>query len=388
MLFPAPRASKGSAATVWKNWTSDLGAKSLSFVVAVALWYTVTSKKEFVADLVFPIEYEAIPTGISAVEKLPTEVRARVRGNGKFLAFHLRNGVYRVDLSDTHVGTNTILLEGRNLDVPAEWVRTREILEPRVIRAEFDETVVREVPIEPTVVGAPAAKHLQVGKTFVNPPTARVRGPRRIVDATQRVTTEGIDIEGQRSTFSKHVRLLHPVPETLELAPPTVEITITIEPVIAKKIENLVLEFAELQPGWQGVFQPSLLQVEISGAKSLVEAAAKEVSSIIFRAGRWSLGTSILRFKEVRGRDIVYAPYETFPLVAAPSWEDSEGPPPVGPSGPPTRKVSPAVRTEVVGSLPLPPDIEIIHIEPERLVAKVRLKGAGAAPVHDSDPSP
>lgn len=373
---------------VWKNWTSDLGAKTLCFVIAVGLWFYATDQLPLEKERVFPIRYENVPPGLTPLEKLPEEVKANVTARGRFLGLRQRDAFCQVDLSGSSVGPNTIHLSPNQLRGLSDRVVTKENLEPASIQVEFDETVIREIPIAPTIVGAPADRHLQVGKPLVDPTTASVKGPRRRVDEMETIATEEIDIDGDKSTVRKRVRLERPSTETIEITPMTVEIGITIEPELTSTLD-VALEIGEqLSEDWTAVFQPGSFQVEITGAKSIVESATKEVSSILLQAKSFSLGTSILRFKEVRGREIVYARYETFPLVTAPPWGAGTEPPLIGPSGPPGQKIPPAVQGEVVGSLPLPREIEVLHVEPERFVLKVRTKSNDPALVRAPDLSP
>ena len=371
---------------VWKNWaplvTRNLGEKLLSLVIAVGLWFSVTNQLEFEQNLIFPIEYANRPDGLTPVQALPTEAHARVRGKGKFLRYTLRDGVCRVDLSGNQIGLNTLLVNGGNVVLPGDAQVSRVVVtQPNRITVEFDETVIRDIPITPALVGAPASKHVQVGKTFVNPPIARVKGPRKLVDEIALISTAEINIDNHRSTVRKKVKLIRPRPETVEIGPATVEIGITIEPVITRTIEQLELAVGSLPKStWRAAFRPPTIDVEISGARSIVEVAAKEVSSLVFAANKWSLGTSVLRFKETRGREIVFAPADSLPLVMAPLVVATNGDPPAGPPNPSEKKPPPAVRSEIIAALPLPRDVEVLTVKPERLVLTIQPGGVEPSP--------
>jgi hypothetical protein len=373
----------------WKNWTGSLGTKLLSVVTAVAIWFTATNQIEFEQSLVFPIKYVNWPEGLTSIQRLPETVRARIKGNGKFLRYTLRKGYCRVDLSDSQIGWNRFTLSGGNLKLPGDvYVSKADVEDPVGIRVEFDETVIRDIPVTPSLVGEPDPRFLQVGRTFVNPPVARVKGPRKVIDDIALLATEDIDIAGRRNTVRKRVRLRQAGSETVEINPMMVEIGITIEPAVTRTIENVVLEFAHDVPDDPvGTFAPALMQIEISGARSIVEVASKEVSSVVLRASSWSIGTSVLRFKEVRGRDVVYAPYESFPLVAAP-WGAESDPTLIGPVSLVVEKVPPAVEGEVVSTLPLPREVTVLNVAPDRLVVTVREKPPEPELVRSPEPSP
>jgi len=367
----------------WKHWvrrlTRNAAAKLLSVVIAIALWFSVTQQLEFEQTLVFPIEYANRPPGLTTIDALPTQVKASVRGRGKFLRYSLRDVVCRVDLSGSQIGLNTMVVNGGNVIVPEEAPVNRVVVvDPTIITAEFDETVIRDVPITADIAGQPAPRFTQVGKTFVNPPIARVKGPRRVVDEIALLSTAPVDVSGTRNTVRKKVKLAGPAGGTVEVTPEMVEVGITIEPLITRTIEGVELALADLpQPTWKCAFHPRTIDIQISGARSIVEVAAREVSSLVFTAPRWSLGTSSLRFKQTGGREIVFAPQDSFPLVTAPV--DGNGGP-VGPEQRETRKAPQAVHGEMVAMLPLPKDVHVLDVVPAQLVVAIQKDDAGPSP--------
>ncbi len=373
---------------VWQNWTQNLAPKILSLVIAVGLWVNVTNRIESMQTLSFPIDYANHPEGLTPLEPLPREVRAGVRGKGRFLRYTTRGGVYKIDLLGSAAGPNTLHLDNSSLTIPGDaeavWI------EPKRIRIEFDQTVVRDVPITPAIVGSPDENHVQVGKTFLNPSTARVKGPRRLVDQIKLLSTVPVEIRGQRSIVRKRVRLADLGHSTVEITPSTIEVGITIEPIVERTIQEIAIGFgSELNGRWTASARPPNLGVEISGARSIVDVAVREVSSIVLHADTWSVGTTILRLLEIRGRDLVYAPHEAVPLVLAPPADNGQPRPPAGPSPRPSGKVPPAVRGEVVGTLPLPPGLEILGVSPELMAVAIQRNGERTQNVARSkDPAP
>jgi YbbR-like protein len=372
---------------VWKNWTRNAGAKILSFVIAVGVWLTVTNRIEFERTLVFPVEYVNRPADLTPIEPLPETVRVRVRGKGKFLRYTLRDGVCRVDLSGYGIGRSQLVFSGEDVVLPDDTTARVEMLEPRRAVVEFDETVVRDIAITPTVVGTPDARYTQVGKIFINPPKARVKGPRRLVDGIALLATKDIDIGQKKSTIRKQVRLLEPDSETIEVTPTIVDVGITIEPIIVERIEGITLEpVIDAAPPGSVVFQPSSASVEIEGARSIVEVAVKEVESLPLHAKQaWAPGNYRLRFVEFRDREVVLRlqrRLEPLPPEVPPG--DGAEPPAAGtadtavaaaavdtvaapPSGPRYEEEG----VEIVGRLPLPRDVDLLALIPEEFFVEV-----------------
>lgn len=358
----------------WRRWTQNPAAKLLSFVVAVGVWLSVTNRAEFEQDITFPIEYVNRPAGLTSIEPLPEEVKARVRGKGKFLRYTLRNGTCRVDLSGYQTGQSRIVFSGEDVAIPDDVEVSRvEILEPRRIVVDFDETVVRDIAITPTVIGAPDSRYIQVGKTFLSPAMARVKGPRRLVDEIALLATREIDISQKRGTVRKRVRLVPIASRTVEVTPMTVDVGITIEPLVVANIETITLVATNGAIQSEDVeFSPQTVAVEIQGARSIAEVAAKEVSTLMLHADHWPLGPGTLQFREFRGRDIVFV---LEPIIPDPVLPDSTG------AAPATE--APMVGVEVVGRLPLPRDVDALAITPETLLVMVTQQTLVQAPPGD-----
>jgi hypothetical protein len=350
----------------WRNWTRNLSAKLLSFFFALALWLSVTNQIDFEEELAIPIEYVNRPEGLTSIQALPDEVRAQVRGKGRFLRIQLRDAVCRIDLSGNQAGLNTIAVSGANVVLPSDAKVARiEVLEPKRILAEFDETVIRDIPVTPTVVGTPSARHVQVGKTFVNPPAARVKGPRKLVDQIALVSTDEVDLEGNRNTVRKKVKLLKSFGPTVEITPETVEVGITIEPIILDTIERVAVSVGDPLPeSWAARVQPESVAVRVSGARSYVESAAAERSGLVLTAPSWRLGSLSIEVDEVRDGRLVFRPVPPLP-------------------GAPPRTSSPAADSTgagILGDFAVAPDVVILGIEPDRLLVVIqRARGADAS---------
>jgi hypothetical protein len=361
---------------VWKRWTRNAGAKILSFVIAVGVWLTVTNRIEFERTLVFPVEYVNRPADLTPIEPLPEDVKVRVRGKGKFLRYTLRHGVCRVDLSGYGIGRSQLVFSGEDVVLPDDTTARVEMLEPRRAVVEFDETVVRDIAITPTVVGAPDPRYTQVGKIFISPSKARVKGPRRLVDGIALLATKDIDIGQKKNTIRKQVRLLEPDSETIEVTPTVVDVGITIEPIIVERIEGIMLEpvIAAAPPG-SIVFLPASASVEIEGARSIVEVAVNEVTSLPLHTGKeWSPGNYRLRFVEFRDREVVLKLQRR---IVRPAATDGTG----GAGGAEASKDASASPTsgpqyeedgvEIVGRLPLPRDVDLLALVPEEFFVEV-----------------
>jgi len=354
---------------VWKRWTHNLGAKVLALVASTALWYFSTSQLPTTIVRDVPVRYD-LPPDITPVTELPATVKAEISGQGRFLSYRMRDTKCVLDLTGKAAGPDVVDFSRAQLILPAksgtnEW----EITEPKEMEVEFDEKTTRNIPVSPVVVGTPDPRFVQVGKTFVHPAEARVTGPRKIVDDIPPIATEAIDITGDRNTLRKRVRLVPPAPPPVEVAPHSVEVGITIEPRIDRKIPEIALTAAALPAGLRADFRPPVVELELSGARSVVEVAAEEVTSLALHAGEWLPGTTVLRLAEVRGPELVFHRAAAFPLGAAAAESGAAAPADSGAPG--------EDREEVTARLPLPPGIEILGVTPRSIAVSIASADVG-----------
>lgn len=340
----------------WREWKENPAPKILSFVVAAGLWFSVTNRLDFEDTVEIPVEYVNLPEGLATIEALPAKVEAHVHGKGKFLRYTLRKAVCRVDLGGYQVGENRITLSGEDVIVPEGVVVNRvEVLEPRRVTIEFDEVMEREVPIVPSIVGTPDPRYVQVGRTFIAPARARLRGPGKLVERITIAQTREVDVTGRRSSVRKNVKLVAPDSPTVLMTPEGVEVVITIEPIVARRVARVPLRTDDAGVGAQ--FFPTAVAVELEGARTVVDLAARDSLVLVLRSEGWQTsGQTMLRVREIRGAEIVFAPVESFPesIVGTRDVDPPEGPA--------------AVTGDVIGRLRLAPDVEILGLEPDRIL--------------------
>lgn len=349
----------------WRKWTENAGAKILSFVIAAGLWFSVTNRIEFEDTADFPVEYVNRPEGLSTIEPLPDRVHARIHGKGKFLRYRVRNGVCRVDLAGFQKGQNRVTFSGEDVMLPDDVEVTRtEILEPRRVTVEFDETVTRDVAIVPAVVGTPDPRYVQVGRTFLNPARATVKGPRKLVDEIALVHTREIDIDDRKATLRRQVRLVPSEFPTVEIDPAQVDVGITIEPLVSQRLGKVTLRAAGLPAGMRATFAPPQVEVDVEGARPVIEVIAQGDSlALALAAPAWTAGEATLRVKEIHGAEIRFE---------LPPGSEADA----GSTAPAAPGDSAAARWS--GTLALPPDVEIVSVTPEAITVTVTGTATGA----------
>ena len=113
-------------------------------------------------------------------------------------------------------------------------------IEPSEIKVEIDKIIRRKLPVEPEIIGSPAAGYkLEKEKIKLDPNTCLISGPRAIINSLTCIHTEPIDVTGRIRPFTKRVELERLV-EGQPVAQELIEITIPIEEDYTRKEFNEV----------------------------------------------------------------------------------------------------------------------------------------------------
>jgi YbbR domain-containing protein len=208
-------------------FTRNLGYKVVALVLALLLWFDVTSDETTVIDYPVPLQIavEGADMIITNREQLPAEVEVSFSGTGKELL--------RLDKDDLAVqeqvegGENDSVLVTLDLsDVrrPADLDVTPVGITPSQITVVTDRFIERTVPLQP--VGEPRpADGYRVERVQVTPQRVQVRGVTAEVRPIGSLALDLSQVEGVRGEFDERMEIA--VPEslaTVSVTPDTVRI--------------------------------------------------------------------------------------------------------------------------------------------------------------------
>jgi YbbR domain-containing protein len=213
--------------------TENFNLKALSLAFALVL-YSLFHGQEEQRWILVNVAALAPPEGGDRVLQTPVPPNVRVTLRGpKSILDELRAddiGSIQVDL---HKGTETrVTFEPRMVHVPA-GVKVEQI-DPPAIDLQWEDRVVRDVPVQVSVVGSPAPGFVVKGTPVSDPATVRARGPKSEAMVLQHARADAFDVTGL--TEGKHTRTLR-----LDTAPGRVtyevpSVTVTLE--IAREVSE------------------------------------------------------------------------------------------------------------------------------------------------------
>jgi hypothetical protein len=178
-------------------FTENLNLKILSFAFALVLYSLVHDAQDAqrVVDLGVTVRVPPDTANRILVSQSATKVRVTLRGSRAAL-----DDIHTDDIGtlqvDAHAGTEKELsLDAEMLHALPPGVRVEEI-DPPSIALQWEDEIVRDVPIEVSVVGSPALGYIVKGVPRADPPAVRVRGPKSEVLTLQHARAEAFEVTG------------------------------------------------------------------------------------------------------------------------------------------------------------------------------------------------
>ena len=185
-----------------ENWPIKLA----SLLLAVSLWFYVTSKGKTEISLTVPLELRNIPQGMAVVGDVPGAVEARFQGQERALR-EIAAGkkvVGAVDLSLGKEGENSIRISPDDIQKPPGVTVTH--LSPYEITVKLDRIVRKTIRLKPVLTGTPAGGY-RLGTVSVSPPRITLEGPQGSVGPLTALQTMPIDIAGMKEPATVDPRI-------------------------------------------------------------------------------------------------------------------------------------------------------------------------------------
>ncbi len=183
----------------------NIGMKTAAVVLAVVLWFFVTSRGQSEISMDIPLELKNIPEGLESIKQGTKSVSVSIKGQERLLK-NMKPSDVRVyiDLSKARKGEGTYYISKDDVKLP--YTMTVTNISPSSVRVVLEETVIKTVPVRPIIVGSPE-KGFVVRSVEVTPKEVTVEGARSEVRKVNSLKTEPIDITGLDKAFIQDARL-------------------------------------------------------------------------------------------------------------------------------------------------------------------------------------
>jgi YbbR domain-containing protein len=254
----------------------DWSLKLLSLAIAVVLWLLVTGQNQPVTAHV-NVQLNFIrPQALEISNDPPRTVDVMLTGSrNKLDDLTSLDLVATVDISDQRAGERVLRLADKAQISLPQGIKV-DGFQPSAIPIRLEEIVDRQVAIEPKLEGKPP-DGFEVYGVFPNRGSVALRGPASRVSALQKVSTEGIWLDGHKESFSaSNVAIDVPDPK-IDLLEPVVSVNIEIgQRRIEKNYSGVAVSRAD-----GGKVQPGTTSVTLLGVASMLDSLKPEDVKIV-----------------------------------------------------------------------------------------------------------
>jgi len=183
----------------------NIGVKIAAVILAVILWFFVTSRGQSEISMEAPVELRNVPNGFESVKQSIKSVSVNIKGQERLFK-NLRPSDIRVyvDLSKGKKGKGIYYIDKDSVTVPATMTVTN--ISPSSVLVVLEQAVVKTVPVKPVIIGTPK-RGFAVSSVEVVPKDVTIKGIRSAVSRINILRTEPVDIADLEETSVQDVRL-------------------------------------------------------------------------------------------------------------------------------------------------------------------------------------
>jgi hypothetical protein len=221
--------------------TENMNLKRLSFAFALVIYSLVHGGQDARRSVVVDLEVILPPESSDRVlvSSIPQSVRIFARGSNQTIDNLRASSVSVViDLSQnapTHVTFDQKMVrlpEGVNVEI--------EQFDPAFIDLKWEQRVVRDVPVQVSVVGTPADGFMVKGALVAEPKAVKVRGPQSEVMVLQHVRADAFDVRGlTEGSYPRQLAIERPSPR-LRIDPTSAIVTAEITREVSERQFNKI----------------------------------------------------------------------------------------------------------------------------------------------------
>lgn len=184
--------------------SENLGLKVSAVLIAVFLWFFVTSQGQSEMSLEAPLEFKNIPAELGIAGSTAKTVTLTVRGQERFMK-NLSSSELRVFLDLDRAKPGEMVYPVNKEDVKLPFAMTVTNVAPPSVRVRLEEISLKSVPVQPKLVGSPEKG--AVLSVVVEPRTAVIRGLKSELRKIDMLRTEPFDISHISRTVTEELDL-------------------------------------------------------------------------------------------------------------------------------------------------------------------------------------
>ncbi|MCP4371214.1 MAG: hypothetical protein GY797_24330 [Deltaproteobacteria bacterium] len=219
-------------------------------------------------DILIPVGFDKIPSGLTITTFSPKNIEVRVRGpKSTIKGIYNMKLRYSADLSNVSAGHNSIPVNLEQVSFPKKISIIN--VNPAFIDIVADIELYKKVPVKVFYTGVPAS-NLFVADALAKPSSLILRGPEKLLHPIEKISTKSVDINGALKSFKKEITL--DLPEDIDIVFPTGVIHAEIllkEKLALKKFSNIPVKGKNTKYSYS--ITPLAIDIEIKGPVNILD---------------------------------------------------------------------------------------------------------------------
>ncbi len=209
----------------------NLGTKLLALAIAILVWFVFSAQqRERISERTYriPLSVANVPSQALIASPLPPTIEVRL--SGPFTALRqLDPGKLEavIDLTGAPLGEKIYRLDPEDINVPQQ-VEVIAI-SPSEIRVALDAAAEKTLPIIARLTGTPATGY-EAAEVLVEPPVARLLGPKAALSRMTSVETDPVSVAGRAADFSVPATVIADAPGVRVKEGQVVTVTVRLRP--------------------------------------------------------------------------------------------------------------------------------------------------------------
>lgn len=256
--------------------TANIGLKLLAIAFSLGLFAYQRSLED--------IQQRTLPVGVvmrlppdSALRELmtpiPASIHVTLRGSSRALDRLSQTSIAPVELDLRDGERDRVVFEESMFSLPPGMEVT--IIDPPSVELEWQDVVLRQVPLQAAITGKPHEGYVVKGEPEVDPKEITVRGPASLVEVMQFVRLAAFDVTGLIEGIHRRPIAIDAPPNRVSyIGPRNATVTVTI----ARRVTETTFHKrpVELIGMPSGVISPRTVDVRVSGPPEVVRALRAE----------------------------------------------------------------------------------------------------------------
>jgi len=218
---------------------------ALCLLIATGLWFLNALSKDYTATVNYSVRFVNPPNELFLTSNPPSKFEFKVEAHGFSLLRHklsLSSSPVVLDLTSiwNEQGTNQniMTIQTRSLirriaDQVSSEITINDI-SPQILTFTFDSLTVKKVPVKVNINTEFKPQFYQKEEITTQPDSIEITGPASILDTTQAVESETIEIKNIDADIEKAIKILSP--ENINISEEKVIVKIPVERFTEKEI--------------------------------------------------------------------------------------------------------------------------------------------------------